>query len=56
MYFRECPCCGAHLDPGEKCDCQEEKRHEKRPEATGQISSSQKMRNYTYIQYTSLRA
>lgn len=20
-YFRECPDCGAKLDPGEKCDC-----------------------------------
>lgn len=20
-YFRECPNCGAHLDPGETCDC-----------------------------------
>lgn len=25
-YFRECPECGAHLDPGEKCDCKEEKK------------------------------
>lgn len=21
-YFRTCPHCGAHLDPGEVCDCQ----------------------------------
>ena len=21
MYYRECPHCGAALDPGEKCDC-----------------------------------
>lgn len=21
-YFRTCPRCGSHLDPGEKCDCQ----------------------------------
>lgn len=20
-YYRTCPHCGAHLDPGEKCDC-----------------------------------
>lgn len=25
MYERICPDCGAHLDPDEKCDCQEEK-------------------------------
>ena len=23
-YYRICPHCGAHLDPGEPCDCQEE--------------------------------
>lgn len=22
-YFNECPRCGATLDPGEKCDCEE---------------------------------
>ncbi len=22
-YFDICPECGAHLDPGEKCDCKE---------------------------------
>lgn len=21
-YYRACPHCGAHLDPGEVCDCQ----------------------------------
>ena len=21
MYYHECPMCGAHLDPGERCDC-----------------------------------
>ena len=21
-YYRICPYCGAHLDPGERCDCQ----------------------------------
>lgn len=20
-YFKVCPYCGSHLDPGEKCDC-----------------------------------
>ena len=23
-YYNVCPDCGASLDPGEKCDCQEE--------------------------------
>ena len=25
MYYDECPYCGAALDPGEPCDCKEEK-------------------------------
>lgn len=25
MYYSECPLCGANLDPGEKCECQEER-------------------------------
>ncbi len=24
-YYNICPDCGAHLDPGEPCDCQDEK-------------------------------
>ena len=23
MLYRTCPFCGAHLDPDERCDCQE---------------------------------
>ncbi len=30
MYFNECPYCGASLDPGEKCDCQEEKEQKRK--------------------------
>ena len=25
-YYRTCPYCGAHLDPGERCDCPESQR------------------------------
>lgn len=25
MQYRECPNCGASLDPGERCDCRSEK-------------------------------
>ena len=28
-YYHICPQCGAHLDPGERCDCEDGK--EKRP-------------------------
>lgn len=24
-YYNECPNCGAHLDPGERCDCEANK-------------------------------
>ena len=27
MYFETCPNCGAHLDPGEKCDCKEAEKN-----------------------------
>ena len=26
MYYRTCPNCGAHLDPGEICDCSEKEK------------------------------
>lgn len=26
-YFNVCENCGAHLDPGERCTCQKEKKH-----------------------------
>ena len=32
MMYRECPICGAYLDPGERCDCQNMERG--RPTAT----------------------
>lgn len=28
--YRECPACGAHLDPGEVCDCRERTESEPR--------------------------
>lgn len=29
-YFNTCQRCGAHLDPGEKCDCQKTKQINKK--------------------------
>lgn len=26
IYYRTCPYCGDHLDPGERCTCQDEKK------------------------------
>ena len=26
MYYNECPFCGANLDPGELCDCQDSRK------------------------------
>lgn len=28
MYYTTCPHCGAHLDPGERCDCQDQPENE----------------------------
>ena len=25
MYYNECPFCGCNLDPGERCNCRDEK-------------------------------
>lgn len=30
-YFKVCEWCGAHLDPGEKCDCRGDDRKEGEP-------------------------
>lgn len=30
MYYTECPNCGATLDPGEKCDCKEGDKSERK--------------------------
>lgn len=27
-YYKTCPYCGAHIDPGETCDCTESKREQ----------------------------
>lgn len=40
MYFKKCPLCGAHLDPGELCDCRETEKEaaplpRERPHANG---------------------
>lgn len=32
-YYRECPTCGAHLDPGERCDCAEKAKKRTAKEA-----------------------
>ena len=40
--YRECPDCGAHLDFGEKCDCQEEmeKEQEQRVQTIKALNSA----------------
>ena len=35
-YYRVCPICGANLDPGERCDCQDE---EVRDEREGKVDA-----------------
>lgn len=38
-YFRECPDCGAHLDPGERCNCNEEEDDKCRKENAITVST-----------------
>lgn len=40
MYYTTCPHCGAHLDPGERCDCQDH------PENEDQERSNPNMNDY----------
>lgn len=35
-YYHECPVCGAHLDPGETCDCEKEEALADREDRQGQ--------------------
>ena len=48
-YFRECPHCGANLDPGEECECiaESNKKQQLKHERNMQISVLQEM---DYIQ------
>lgn len=32
-YYNICPHCGSHLDPGERCDCQNKVQEPKRQES-----------------------
>lgn len=32
-YYNICPHCGSHLDPGERCDCQNRGQEPERQEA-----------------------
>ena len=32
MYYKVCPNCGANLDPGERCDCEDTKEPGRRCE------------------------
>ena len=50
MYFKVCSRCGAHLDPGELCDCRETEK-EAAPAATGTTSAK-----WTYPKSTSRAA
>lgn len=38
MQYRVCEECGAHLDPGERCDCDHEKKEEAAPAEPGTTS------------------
>ena len=49
MFYKECPVCGASLDPGEKCDCE---RKEACTEATEQTSDVNNISKNLHFNYT----
>ncbi len=40
MYGYICPDCGCHLDPGERCDCREERERERKGDKDLEVSES----------------
>ena len=56
-YYKRCPFCGAHLDPGEKCDCESTDRPEIEDRQIGREKSitpvaddySQRRASYDYV-------
>ena len=45
-YYRECPECGASLDPGERCDCK------KKEACTGGAAQTSNNIKHTLIDFT----
>lgn len=51
-YYNTCPNCGCNLDPGEKCDCENEKarEQEKRQEFFGRhLKTEQKAGQLAFV-------
>ena len=49
--YKPCPDCGAHLDPGERCDCNEkEPVYQHKPLAVRVCTNQKQQRKYTTIQ------
>lgn len=40
MYGYICPDCGCHLDPGERCDCREEREEREKGDKDLEVSES----------------
>lgn len=38
-YYHPCPECGANLDPGEKCDCQQTKNNIQTKEVNNNVGN-----------------
>ena len=48
MFYWTCPDCGANLDPGERCDCQNE---EKAASEAGTFESSERKTSITILSH-----
>lgn len=49
-YYRTCPNCGAHLDPGKACDCQD---NEKAPVSAANTDKGKVEQGFPYTVSTS---
>ena len=46
MYYDICPYCGAHLDPGEQCDCMKDKQDHTADKAQEQSKAAKETELY----------
>ena len=46
MGYKTCPYCGAHLDPGEICDCQDDVATSQQEQSKGDKDSEKKEEKY----------
>lgn len=46
-YYKTCPVCGAALDPGERCDCEEKAAHSATNTESGRVEQASGKLSYS---------